>query len=106
MGRKVKKRLSHMGSGGRERRRRKGRRVDQRRGSLWLIRILRIERGSTVLNPRPKMESNQRKRNARDQPQEMTRKRRERRRRKKKRNNNPGSSLGMLRSRKDPSLAK
>merc|ERR1712037_775290 len=58
--------------GQRKRRRRKGRRVDQRRGSLWLIRILRIERGSTVLNPRPKMESNQRKRNAKDQHQEMT----------------------------------
>merc|ERR1712241_423145 len=68
---KVKRRLSHLSGARERRRRRKGPRVDQRRGSLWLIRTLRIVRGNTVLNLRPKMESNQRKRNAKDQHPEM-----------------------------------
>merc|ERR1712226_1054261 len=99
--RKVKRRLSHLSGARERRRRRKGPRVDQRRGSLWLIRTLRIVRGNTVLNLRPKMESNQRKRNAKDQHPEMRMTRRGKRRRKKKRNSNPESSPVMLRPRKD-----
>jgi len=62
-----------------------------------LTRRPRIERESTVLSQKPKMESKLRKKSAKGQPQGMRRKRRERKRRKKKRSfNNPESSPGML----------